>query len=88
MGSPIPAAVANLYKEYFEELALSTAPVKLRLWKRYDDTCCIVKKGTVEALLDNLNGMRPPIKFTVKVKKDETLLFLDTLLQRKSDDSL
>ena len=71
MGSPVPAVVANLYTELFEELALRSAPAKPRLWKRYvDDTCCIVKKGTVEGLLDHLNSVRPSIRFTVEVEKD------------------
>ena len=49
IGSPVSAVVANLYMEFFEELALRSAPSKPRLWKRYvDDTCCIMKKGTVE----------------------------------------
>ena len=70
MGSPISAVVANLYMEFFEELALRSAPAKPRLfWKRHvDDTCCIVKKGTVEGLLDHLNSVRPSIGFTVEVK--------------------
>ena len=33
MGSPMSAVVANLYIEFFEELALDTAPVKPHLWK-------------------------------------------------------
>ena len=62
MGSPVSAAVANLYMEVFEDLALKSAPVTPRLWKRYvDDTCCIVKKGTVEAPLGHLNSARPSI---------------------------
>ena len=75
--------------EFFEELALDTIPVKPRLWKRYiDDTCCIVKKDATERLLDHLNSVRPSIQLTVQVKKDEMLLFLDTLLRRREDGSL
>ena len=89
MGSPVSAVVADLYMEFFEELALRTAPTKPRLWKRYvDDTCCIVKKGTVEELLTHLNSVRPSIRFTVEVEKDGRLPFLDTLLQRRDDGSL
>ena len=89
MGSPVSAVVADLYMEFFEELALRTAPTKPRLWKRYvDDTCCIVKKGTVEELLTHLNSVRPSIRFTVEVEKDGRLPFLDILLQRRDDGSL
>ena len=42
MGSPVSAVFANLYMEFFEELALQSAPSSPRLWKQYvDDTCCI-----------------------------------------------
>ena len=89
MGSPVSAVVANLYMEFFEELALKSAPSKPRLWKRYvDDTCCIVKKGTVEGLLSHLNSVRPSIRFTVEVEREGSLPFLDTLLQRRDDGSL
>ena len=89
MGSPVSAVVANLYMEFFEELALASAPAKPRLWKRYvDDTCCILKKDTAEELLNHLNSVRPTIKFTVELEKDGTLPFLDTLLRRKDDGSL
>ena len=80
MGSPVSAVVADLYMDFFEELALRTAPTKPRLWKRYvDDTCCIVKKGTVEELLTHLNSVRPSIRFTVEVEKDGRLHFLDDM---------
>ena len=70
MGSPVSAVVANLYMEFFKELALESAPARPRLWKRYmDDMCCIVKKGTAEELLHHLNSVRPTIKFTVELEK-------------------
>ena len=78
MDSPVSAVVANLYMEFFEELALKSAPSKPRLWKRYvDDTCCIV-----------CDSVRPSIRFTVEVEREGSLPFLDTLLQRRDDGSL
>ena len=79
MGSPVSPIVANLCMEFFEDIALPTAPNRPRLWKRYvNDTCCIVKKGEVDQLLQHLNGICPSLKFTVEVKEGGKLLFLDT----------
>ena len=58
MGFLVSAVVANLYMEFFEELALRLAPVRPRLWKQYvDNTCCIAKRNTVEGLLNHLNSI-------------------------------
>ena len=74
MGSPVSAVVANLYMEFFEELALETAPTRPRLWNRcVDDTFCILRKGSPEELLHHLNGVRLTIKFTVEQEEDGTL---------------
>ena len=73
---------------FFEELALETAPTRLRLWKRYvDDTFSILRKGSTEELLHHHNGVRPTIKSTVE-QKDGALPFLNTLLRRREDGSL
>ena len=62
MGSSVSAVVANLYLEFFEELALESAPSMPRLWKWYvDDTCCILRKGDVEGLLHHLNSIHPEV---------------------------
>ncbi len=74
MGSPISAVVANLYMEFFEEEALNLAPVKPVLWNRYVDD--IVKKGSEKHfLLDHLNSVRPPIKFTMESEEYSKLPF-------------
>ncbi len=89
MDSPVSAVVANLYMEFFEELALESAPSRPRFWKRYvDDTCCIMQRDAVEPLLRHLNEVRPTIKFTMELEKDGSLPFLDTSLTRSEDGTL
>ena len=89
MGSPVSAIIANLYIEFFEELALNSAPCRPRLWKRYvNDTCCILKKDAVDGLLHHLNGVRPTIKFTMELEKNGSLPFLDANLTQKEDGTL
>ena len=79
MGSPVSSVVANIYMEHFEDLAVTTAPDPLRVWKRYvDDTFCIWKKTTVQETLSHLNGIRPTIQFTVEEEQEGVLPFLDT----------
>ena len=72
MGSPVSAVVANLYMDLFEELALWSAPVK----QYVDDTCCIVKRGMAEELLDHLNSVRPSIQFTLELEREGALPFV------------
>ena len=47
MGSPCFPVVANIYMEYFENLALGPElPVPVKDWKRYvDDVFSIIPKG-------------------------------------------
>ena len=88
MGFPVSVVVANLYMEFFEELALETALTRPRLWKRYvEDTFCILRKGSTKELLHHLNRVRSTIKFTVDQEEDGTLPFLNTLLRRREDGS-
>ena len=89
MGSPVSAIVADLYMEHFEELALRSALQQPRFWKKYvNDTCCVVKSGTVQELHQHLNIIWPSIQFTVEVEQEGTLPFLDTYLCWMEDGSL
>ena len=89
MGSPVSPIVANLYMEFFEQLAISTAPTPPRKWKRYvDDTFCIIRKDAAEEFMVHLNSLRPSIQFTMEKEEDRSLAFLDVLLKRKEDGFL
>ena len=89
MGSPVSAVVANLYMQFFEEMAISSAPIKPKLWKRYvDDVFCIIKRGGENSLLSHLNSLRPSIKFTVEREEDGSLAFLDCNLHRADENKI
>ena len=68
MGSPCSPVVANIYMEYFENMALGPElPVPIKDWKRYvDDVFSIIPKGNRDNLLKYLNSIDPHIKFTIE----------------------
>ena len=89
MGSPVSPIVANLYMEYLEEKALSTAPPP-RFWHRYvDDTFVIHKEANKQGFLQHINGVDPAIRFTVEDNKaDGSIPFLDTIFKPEADGTL
>ena len=89
MGSPVSLIVANLYMEYFEQKALSTAPPP-RLWQRYvDDTFVIQKESDKQDFLQHINSVDPAIQYTVENnKEDGAIPFLDTIEKPEADENL
>ena len=73
MGSPCSPVVANIYVEYFENLALGPKlPVSVKDWKRYvDDVFSIIPKGNWDKMLQHLNSIDPHIKFTIEQPNEE-----------------
>ena len=90
MGSPVSPIVANLYMEYLEQKALSTAPHPLRFWHRFvDDTFVIHKEVNKQGFLQHINSVDPAIKFTVQDnKKDGSIPYFDTTVKPEADDTL
>ena len=82
MGSLVSPIVANLYKEYVEQKALSTAPTP-RFWCRFvDDTFVIHKEVNKQDFLQHINRVDPAIKFTVEDNKgDGSIPFVDTTVK-------
>ena len=89
MGSLVSPIVANLYIEYFEQKALSTAPTPT-FWQRYvDDTFVIHKEIHIQDFLQHINSVDPAIQFTVETnKEDRAIPFLDTTVKPEADGTL
>ena len=90
MVSPVSPIVANLYMEYLEQKALTTAPNPLRFWCRYvDDTFVIHKEVNNQGFLQHINSVDPAISFTVEDnKEDGSIPFLDTIVKQEADGTL
>ena len=89
MGCPCSPVVANIYMEYFEDIALGPeAPIPIKEWKRYvDDIFNIILKGKREVMLHYLNSIDPHIKFTVEQSNAEGAIpFLDTSPKPKGEE--
>ncbi|XP_052737826.1 uncharacterized protein LOC128198128 [Bicyclus anynana] len=90
MGTPVAPVVANLWMEYFEELATSSIPIQVRFWKRYVDNVFAVMQGgekEVQQYLALLNGIHRKMTFTYEMEKDRSLPFLDVLVKVRLDGS-
>ncbi len=75
--------------EFLEELALESAPSRPHLWKWYvDDSCCILKTGDVDRLLNHLNSLRPTIKIHHGAGGGGSLPFLDTRVTSLTNEKL
>ena len=93
MGSPVSAAVVNLYMEKLERKARRTAPVncKPRIWKRYvDDILEAIKKDQITDFTDHLNAVDKTgsTRFTYEEESNGTLPFLDLLIRRHADGAV
>ena len=89
MCSPCSPVVANIYMEYFENMALGPElPVPVKEWKRYvDDVFSIIPKGNRDTLLQYLNSIDPHIKFTIEQPNVEGgIPFLDTFPKPQGDN--
>ena len=82
-GFPCSPVVANIYMEYFEELALGPElPIPVKDWKRYvDDVFNIIPKGNRNTMLQYLNSIDPHIKFTIEQPNEKGAFLSWTLSQ-------
>ena len=91
MGSPVSPIVANLYMEYLEQKALSTAPnpppnFGAGMWMT---PLSSTRKPTNKASYNTSAVLTLPLGFTVEDnKEDGSIPFLDTIVKPEVDGSL
>ena len=82
MGSAVSPVLANIYMEYFEQIALGSTSLKPSMWLRYVDDAFILwpHQKDVQALLDHVNSIRTSIQFAMEKEQDNQLPFLEVLV--------
>ena len=85
MGLPLSPVLANIYMEYFEEMALGSTSLKPSMWLRYVDDTFILwpHQEDVQTLLDHVNSIWPSIKFIMEKEQDNKLPFFDVLVTHR-----
>ena len=76
MGSPLSPVLANIYMEYFEEMALGSTSLKPCMWLRYVDDTFILWPHQE----DHVNSIWPSIQFTMEKEQDNKVPFHDVLV--------
>ena len=89
MGSPVSPIVANLFMEWFEEVALQSFRFEITVWKRYiDDTFVALCDSLIDELTAHINSIDPAIQFTREEEVNKTLPMFDTLTRRNEEGKL
>ncbi len=88
MGSPVSPLASNIFMEWFEVHALSSALHPPTMWARYvDDTFVVIREEHIDEFTTHINNISPTIKFTMEREENNQLAMLDTLIHRKEDGS-
>ena len=86
MGSPLGPVIANIFMSELEQTLVPTMSDDVCLWTRYvDDTFSFVRRGSVQKVLDCLNGFHPSIQFTHESEVDGKIAFLDVSVSKRED---
>ena len=82
MGSQLSPVLANIYMEYFKEMALGSTSLKLFMWLRYVYVTFILwpHQEDIQTLLGHANTVQPSIQFTMEKEQGNKLSFLDLLI--------
>ena len=89
MGGPPSSIVAEIYMQATETTALTTTSHPPNVWERHvDDVFSIIRNSSLHDFFQHINSLHPKTKFTMETEQNSLLPFLDTLIQRNSDNTI
>ena len=84
MGSPLGSVLAGIIMVELENSIVPKLNSHLHFWKRYaDDSLTIVKEGSMNHVLQQLNPFHPNIQLTSGIESSGKILFIDILIIRR-----
>ena len=89
MGGPPSSIVAEIYMQATEATALTTTSHPPTVWERHvDDVFSIIRNSNLYDFFQHINSLHPKTKFTMETEQNSQLPFLDTHIQRNSDNAI
>lgn len=88
MGNPLSPLISEAFMSAFE-MNLKSKGCLPRIWHRYvDDVVAVVKRDEVDSILSTLNCQYDEINFTYEIEQNNSLVFLDLVLQRRPNGNI
>ena len=89
VGGPPSSIVAEIYMQATETTALTTTSHPPKVWERHvDDVFSIIRNSNLHDFFQHINSLHPKTKFTMETEQNSQLPFLDTLIQRNSENAI
>ena len=89
MGGPPSSIAAEIYMQATETTALTTSSHPPKVWERHvDDVFSIIRNSNLDDFFQHINSLHPKTKFTMETEQNSQLPFLDTLIQRNSNNTI
>ena len=87
MGGPPLSIVAEIYMQRTETTALTATSHPPKVGERHlDGIFSIIRKSNIHVFFQHINCLQSKTKFTIETEENSHLSFLDTLIQRNSDN--
>ena len=89
MGGPPSSIVPEIYMQATETTASTTTSHPPKVWEHHiDDVFSIIRNSNLHDFFQHINSLHPKTKFTMETIQNSQLPFLDTFIQRNSDNTI